>query len=354
VTTRIIVAADNRSLSLGLAGLDYDVVDVDPAELSSWQVAAQSAGVLVVGVDDSDAAMRLVRSVDELRPGLPSLVVCGDPEGWSALQADGLNIEILPLPVTRPALVTAIEKLTKKVPPVTPPPPPPASATPARRIVAARSTDALRERLANNVGDHVARSNADRDRELEQLRPPVVHEPTVPDPLPRTDNVRELVRALLVHRHQLYDVRDAARAVLDESAVVTDVLAGVVMLPDVDVWRVCAAVGARPLEWRYVLEPDSWIVTTVVDGNRGVIVEDTDIARQRLGGAPLAHHTQLMILPIPGPRGVIVLAREAEPFTETDLSSLAKIAADAGPVLSDGLAVRELARALNEFRGVDE
>jgi hypothetical protein len=142
--------------------------------------------------------------------------------------------------------------------------------------------------------------------------------------------------------------------VLEESAAKADVLAAVVLLPDGDVWRVCAAIGARPLEWRYVLEPDSWVVTTVVDGNRGVIVEESDIARQRLGGAPLAHHKHLMIVPIVGPRGVIVLARESEPFTEAELTAIAQIAADAGRVLSDGVAVRDLARALSDFRGLDD
>ena len=399
--TRIIVAAANRSLSLGLAGLDYDVVDVDPDELDSWSASTQDASVLVVGVDDPVEAMELVRSVDQLRPGMPSLVVCSNAQGWSALPADGLKVEMLPLPVTRTGLIDAIERLTAPAAATLPPPAPPTAPespaaaeparpalepvpteppttdtpAPARRIVAARSTSALRERLANTSSDHATRSAPTVDHELEQLRPhldtreapappatepPSSASPPAPSIQPpraepvRTASARDLVQALLGRRHELYDVRDAARAVLDECASVADVLAAVVMLPDNDVWRVVAALGARPLEWRYVLEVDSWIVTTVVDGDRGVVVEDSDIARQRLGGAPLAHHTQLMILPIPGPRGVILLARESEPFTETELTSLAPIAADAGPVLIDGLATRELARSLSEFRGVEE
>jgi hypothetical protein len=314
--------------------------------------------------------MDLVRSVDALRPGMPSLVVCGDSKGWAALSADGLNVEMMPLPVTRPALVTAIERLTRPAPSPHPSHESHSTGPAARRIVAARDTSALRERLAKSSHEHAARQPSTADEEIAQLRPrPEAPAPPVPAAMPSpppagpaaalaapstSRRASDLARALLQHRHELYDVRDACRAMLDDSVVVTDVLAGVVMLPDDGLWRVCAAVGTRPLEWRYVLEPDSWIVTTVVDGERGVIVEDSDIARQRLGGAPLAHHPLLMILPIPGPRGVVVLARESEPFTETELTSLAAVAAGAGPALSEGLAIRELARSLNEFRGVEE
>jgi hypothetical protein len=385
-TTRIVVAADNRSLSLGLAGLDYDVVDISPSQLTKWG-ATEAADVLVVGIDDAADAIDLVRQFDGVRPGMPSLVVCGDPRGWEAQPVDGLNIEVLPLPVTRPSLVAAIQRLTTPVaerseppsapleeiadvavvpatPAVTKTPVTEKTAPPARHIVAARSTNALRERLANTSHDRAPRSSATVDEELAQLRAradvprseasSTQETSAATAPLVAASGVADVVRSLLARSPELYDVRDAARAVLEESAAKADVLAAVVLLPDGDVWRVCAAIGARPLEWRYVLEPDSWVVTTVVDGNRGVIVEESDIARQRLGGAPLAHHKHLMIVPIVGPRGVIVLARESEPFTEAELTAIAQIAADAGRVLSDGVAVRDLARALSDFRGLDD
>src|SRR3954470_13127501 len=136
MSMRIVVAANNRSLSLGLAGLDYDVVDVDPGQLATWGDTAKEADVLVVGVDDPESARQLVSSVDALRPGMPSLVVCGDATGWPDGDANGLNVEFLPLPITRPSLVAAIDRLTTPVaapptplatpsPPPSPPPPPP-------------------------------------------------------------------------------------------------------------------------------------------------------------------------------------------------------------------------------------
>jgi hypothetical protein len=88
----------------------------------------------------------------------------------------------------------------------------------------------------------------------------------------------------------------------------------------------------------------------VTDG-RGIIIEDTDIARQRLGGAPLSHLQQLMAVPIPAAEGLVLIARETEPFTVEQLGAVADIAVGAAVILADALLVRDLARALSDFRG---
>jgi hypothetical protein len=178
-------------------------------------------------------------------------------------------------------------------------------------------------------------------------------------PVPRHSQVRdaaaarrELVEAVRALVDELDDVREAAGVVVTESTTAATATSGVVLLPDGDVWRVTGAVGVRPLEWRYVVEADSWLVTTVVTGDRGVIVEDSDIARQRLGGAPLAHFPQLLAAPIPQAGGLVLIAREARAFTKDDLSAVADIAREAGPLLADALRIRDLARALSDFRAL--
>jgi hypothetical protein len=148
-------------------------------------------------------------------------------------------------------------------------------------------------------------------------------------------------------------VRDAATAVAEEAVNAAEATSGVVMLPDGEVWRVAGAIGLRPLEWRYVVESDAWLVATVVTGDRGVIVEDSDIARQRLGGAPLAHLPQLLAAPIAAARGFVLVARDGVAFTEDQLGRVANIGKDAGGLLADSLRVRDLARALSDFRALD-
>ena len=62
------------------------------------------------------------------------------------------------------------------------------------------------------------------------------------------------------------------------------------LLPDNGVWRVAGAAGIRPLEWRYVVEPDSWLVNTVVSGDRGatwVKIYEVNSGEWGIGGKPL-------------------------------------------------------------------
>ena len=402
MTARVVIAAENRSLSLGLAGMDYDVIDLRPDQFDSWLGEADTADVLVVSVDNPSDALDLANRADAHRPGMAVLLVAGDGDGWSSLtQGTDLNAQLLPLPVSRLSLVAAVERLRRPTPQPQPepelavepqvepeapslPPPVAADAVPApesdrqpaevpaadptqdtpvapHRMVAARSTDALRERLAHTPHPH--QSYAD---DISQLAPSRLAQPSTPvapaaSPVvprvavepPQTETPR-LVRDLLGRVGQLHDVRDTAHALVEEAASATEATSGVVMLPDEGVWRVYGAVGVRPLEWRYVVEPDSWLITTVVDGDRGVIVEDSDIARQRLGGAPLSHHKQLMVAPVPGARGLVIVARDAEPFGESQLTALAVLAVETGPMMVEALMVRDLARALSEFRGVDD
>ena len=55
-----------------------------------------------------------------------------------------------------------------------------------------------------------------------------------------------------------------------------------------------------------------------------MLIEDTDIIRQQLSGAPLAAWRHLLAVPVPDIRGIVVLARgqEAGPFTDHDLSAV--------------------------------
>lgn len=409
----MVVVAENRSLSLGLTGLDFDVVDLRPAEFRDWlEDGAESPALVIVGVEQPGDAVEIVAATTQRHPETPALVVTGPAEAWHDLSLSAPNVTVLALPVTRLSLVAAAQRLIAATTPA-PAPEEPASAPsaldgetelepslpaeplvdmtpvaevtvelpalptptePVRHMVAARSTDALRERLSHRpattdstLADHHEPFDAAALREAVAPAGADATATTVtPTPVPQqplgasrtqvaaAGEIRQLVRSLLSCADQLCDVRDAAAAVVDESLAVSEATTGVLMLPDGDVWRVCGAVGVRPIEWRYIVEPDSWLATTVIDGARGVIVQDSDIARQRLGGAPLVHHTQLLAVPVPGARGLVMVARDTTPFTEDQLDAVARVAEDAGPLLSDALAVRFLARALSDFRALDD
>jgi len=395
VSLPIVLVTDSHSLSLALTGLDYDLVELRPDELQDWlSEGSEPPALLVVGVDQPSHAHDVVSAATAAHPGTPALVVSSTAPGWDALALPDEHMTVLPLPITRTSLVAAAERLmaasapllpvaAEPVPEVVaapvhetaapvPEPTPSAAAAPtpvakpnrsaSRHMVGARSTDALRERLAQRADAsdgavaapaHTAFDPTALRVEMEEPPPPPV---TAPRPVshrqvPKPEmQVRDLVEGVLAALDELYDVRDAATAVVVESLSAAAATSGVVLLPDGDLWRVTGAAGVRPLEWRYVVEPDSWLVATVVSGDRGVIIEDSDIARQRLGGAPLSHYPQLLAAPIPQARGLVLIARQTVAFTEDQLGAVATLASEAGPLLADALRVRDLARALSDYR----
>jgi hypothetical protein len=160
-----------------------------------------------------------------------------------------------------------------------------------------------------------------------------------------------LVRQLAASVHELYGVRETAEVVVADAVERTSASAGALLVPDDGRWRVAAGVHLRPLEHRYELAADSWLVDEIVRGYRGAIIEDTDVARSPLHGAPLASHRHLLAVPVPTVEGLLLVARDDDPaFTEDDLVLLALVGQEAAPLLSAALDTRALARAMFEFR----
>ena len=114
-------------------------------------------------------------------------------------------------------------------------------------------------------------------------------------------------------------------------------------------------VGLRPLEFRLQLTDESWLIANIANAGKGVIIEDSDVARHDLRGAPLASRTHLMAVPVSGVRGVLLLSRDrAEPFTEASLGALAGLAEEAAPLLRQAMDIRTLARALARHLDLEE
>ena len=159
-----------------------------------------------------------------------------------------------------------------------------------------------------------------------------------------------LVRQLSPLVHELFGVRETAEVVVTDAVERTAAGAGALLVPDGRRWRVAAGVGLRQLEHRYELDADSWLVYEIARGYRGAIIEDTDVARTPLHGAPLASRRHLLAVPVPTVDGLLLVARDDDPpFTEADLLMLAHVGEEAAPLLATALETRALARALLEF-----
>jgi hypothetical protein len=160
-----------------------------------------------------------------------------------------------------------------------------------------------------------------------------------------------LVRRLASRVDDLFGVRDTSEVVIADAVERTAADAGALLVPDSGRWRVAAGIHLRAHEHRYELGPDSWLVDEIARGYRGAIVENTDVARSPLQGAPLASRLHLLAVPVPGVECLLLVARDDDPgFTEDDLLTLARLGQEAAPLLSAALDTRALARAMAEFR----
>jgi hypothetical protein len=171
----------------------------------------------------------------------------------------------------------------------------------------------------------------------------------------RPSDVHAWVRALLDRRSELFGVAETAQVLADEVVERGESDAAAVLVPDGSQWRVSGGVGLRPLERRLVLDTSHWLISEIAVGGRALLIEDTDIVRPRLAGAPLAAWRHLLAVPVPGLRAAVVLARgqEAARFIERDLAAVVPVVAEASPLLTAALQMRELARVLAPLRDVD-
>jgi hypothetical protein len=223
--------------------------------------------------------------------------------------------------------------------PVVEPPAPPTSPPPMRPL----APD------GHPLGEDYDPFFASRPPGLESLQP------TWPDREHAGADVAELVEELLERSAQLFGVTDTAQVLADEVVERADADAAAVLVPDGQVWRVSAGVGLRPLERRLVLDDTHWLIEETAIGGRALLVEDTDIVRQKLSGAPLASWRHVMTLPIGELRAAVILARGGDggPFRERDLAAVVDPVREAAGLLERAMQIRRLARLLAPMRDAD-
>jgi hypothetical protein len=143
-------------------------------------------------------------------------------------------------------------------------------------------------------------------------------------------------------------VADTAGVVLSRATEAAAADAATVLVPDDGVWRVEAGSGLRPLEERLQLNASHWLVTEIAIGRRGLLIKNTDVARNQLAGAPLASWANLLAAPV-ADDVFLLLARERSAFTREDLTRVAGAVAGFDTLMNDAIDVRRLARKMIDY-----
>lgn len=349
--TGVVVVTRNATLSVALIHQGYDVTEVRPDRYGEWMTSARWADALVLELSDAVAAEAAVQRLRSEGIGLPVLLVSNDTPGWDTTAAHvGKAARVLPLPISVPLLTAALDELLAAGPVAVPPPP--------------SNENELLSHVAASVGLAISESGTltpDESSPLPRVRvsEPVapVAEPEAPAPEPAVaagPAVGAFAESVLAWARERSDVRETAEVVVAELAERTGAEAAALLLPDGAEWRVAAGVGLRPLEGRLRLGAGHWLVATVVEHGEGVIVDDSDGARDELIGAPLASWARVLAVPVTAVRGVFVAAREGEAFDEAALATAVAVAGEASGMLTDALALRAVARALAPFTDVED
>ncbi len=443
---RVLVVSRNAAMAMGLSATDHLVTDLRPQAFGEWIAGEDDADALILDLESPALAAAAVTNLRAHAKHAPVLLVSSDRPGWHSAEMQDLPAAlVLPLPINRPGLLSALDELLQAswAPAVPPAPFLPEVVTGSgdtfrtaealddlqgedtnlvsdddleRLIVTPRHAAA--ENLVNPAADAAAstveavpvaessppltavprtrRSTALPSRsttshvldDLERLRvsvPPPdrapveprrspakahrrpkrtpqtkVNRPASPEVVPKfaqhgaesgaLDPVG-LVRALTTVTDQLFGVPETAEVVIADAVASCGADAGALLVPDHGDWRVAAGRGLRPLEYRYELRGESWLVQEIACGHRGAIIEESDIARERLQGAPLASWRHLLAAPVPNVEALLILARrEDPPFDEENLRVLATLGEEAAPLLGSAIDTRTLARCLREFR----
>ena len=158
-----------------------------------------------------------------------------------------------------------------------------------------------------------------------------------------------MVRDVLPVVGHLSRVPEVAELLRSRCAAAVSCEASAVLVPDGDVWRVSAGAHMRPLEERLQITAEHWLVSEIVRAGHGVLIRDTDVARTRLSGAPLASWPNLLALPIPEVDAIVLLARKTKAFGRGDLTKGRQAIGQAAIQLREAFDVRSLARALSAF-----
>lgn len=383
--TRVLVVSPQTMISMSLQH-EYDVVAVAPEDLSPM-VVERGYDVTVLDAADPQATLGLMSELPREHTG-PFLLLAHDQACAEALDAaKGLaDIRIGP-PVSGASLRDTLHGIAQSqsvtpaevVAPSAELQPAPAEITlpaPKADVPAGlrHNQGELGRRLQGRAPERPTLERAGTPADLLALAqglPTLPAQATqaaetpaerpshrdAPSPAQRAPTTRQklstvnLVTTLLDRVSDLLGVTVIAAAVAEDACARVSAQASAVILADEDCYVVAGGAGLRPLEARLQLDASHWLIREVVLAKHGVIVEDTDIARRDLAGAPLGAQQHLLAVPLVDADGLVLVARgnEGVAFTSTELAAIARLASEASGPLREAVQVRQLGRALAQL-----
>jgi hypothetical protein len=382
----VAVVTKRAGFTLTMHSPGHHFTEVRPS--AGWLERPLSEDVLVLDLETAGTAAEAVSALRSAGTEQPIIVVANDTDGWDSLIAEHPDLFLVSLPVTQTSLVTTVDRAARlaHVVPVTTAAVTPVEVDTVTAAVApseAASRPAARATPRPDSGDSVAAVPRPQTR-ARQLPPtpaspspapeamttdPVAVPPparvaapvpvpeaapppvpvAAPPPVPVADEPVHLVRRLRPLVGRLSRVPEVAELLRQRCAAVVPCEASAVLVPDGEIWRVAAGHQLRPLEGRVQVDAAHWLVTEVIGQGHGLLIRDTDIARTRLSGAPLAAWPNLMALPITEVNAIVLLARQVKEFSRSDLTKGKQAIGPAAMQLGEAMDVRDLARALSPF-----
>ncbi len=368
----VAVVTRRTGVTLTLGSKTHHLVEVRP--VGEWLERSWVEDVIVLDLETGDATSAAVERLRLMDAGKPIVVIAADGAPWDRLTTQYPDLFVVPLPITASTLLDTVDRARAASRAVTVAPPARVIDSPAPPMTVAPEPVAVPE-----PADPPAPTSPEPLREAgrRRLRPdPVVDvEPATAllteDPsaasaavsaapaaalaapaaasFPRqTSDAVGKVRALLLEVGVLPRVADTAGVVLSRATEAAAADAAAVLVPDDGVWRVEAGSGLRPLEERLQLDASHWLVTEIAIGRRGLLIKNTDVARNQLAGAPLASWANLLAAPV-ADEVFLLLARERSAFTREDLTQVAGAVAGLDAPMNDAIDVRRLARKMIDY-----
>jgi hypothetical protein len=413
VASSIAVVTKRAGLALTMHTPTHHFVEVRP--VAGWQTRTWAEDVVVLDLETAESTLSAIETLTGSGVEAPVIVVATDSDGWDELLSLYPDLSLVSLPIMPASMLSAVDRAVRHshadrsvrdavpvgpdeavpagaAPPVpepgpAPPPaktspavapetppsprrakpprevatPPPAPVPPpqAEPVPAAASASVSQPAKVKTKGARRAKS---REAVAERKAPPPeAPEAPTPEPEPRRHRVGDPRQTLMTMVHglsrdasRLSRVHEVAEVIRRNCAGSVDCGASAVLVPDGDVWRVAAGQHLRPLEERFQITTEHWLVTEVATAHHGVLIKDTDIARTKLGGAPLVSWPNLLALPVEEVGAIVLLARDGNGFGRGDLTKVRQALGDAGTQLRDAVDVRDLARRLAKFTDLVE
>ena len=378
--TSVVVVTKRAGFTLTLHSPDHHFSELRPT--TGWLRRSWSEDVVVLDLETAGATREAIVDLRTSGHRQPVVVVANDSDGWDGLLADHPDVHLISLPIAPKSLLSTVNRAARAAGTPSQPEhlPQLASVAVSDTEHLATGTDALGAETLPAPRTSEAATLAE-PTVAAPLAPPTAPAPTVgappeppnapPAPVtpaapaavraapPMMDNqpiqpargpaaidlVRDLI-PLVGRLSRLFEVAEMTRV---RCCSVVQCDASAVLVPDGEVWRVAASDRLRPLEERVQVAATHWLVTEVVGKGHGLLFEDTDVARTKLSGAPLASWPNLLAMPIPDVDAVVLLARREKPFRRADLTAARQSLGAAPHQLREAVDIRHLARSLSQF-----